>query len=226
MDTCILFDPTSTKMLESSSKEELLLYSLVQFFSISNNFRILVPIVTQKTVLSLRILDWFSTNYAKKNAIYINNDIYLDYKRQLKGFSKKQFDPFCRRHRLMIVYDEKELESTDNISLKVFFMNEKASKLAQGGPAEGLSQKDAVAKKSHIITTTGQLNFFRWAIREKVIEFAFKNVKNIESDMIETIGKRTKQNQKGEDRKKRKELSIQKSRGVGVRVMRVTIQFN
>ena len=44
--------------------------------------------------------------------------------------------------------------------------------------------------------------------------------------MIETINNRTKQNQKGEKERKRKELSCAKSKGAGKRVMRVTIQFN
>ena len=53
-------------------------------------------------------MDWFVTNYSKKHNICyltknnknINFIVYLDYKNQLKAYSKKQFDPFCRRERI------------------------------------------------------------------------------------------------------------------------------
>jgi hypothetical protein len=46
------------------------------------------------------------TNYAKKNNIsYILNQrqflVYFHYKRELKAYSKRMFDPFCRRERIM-----------------------------------------------------------------------------------------------------------------------------
>ena len=60
--------------------------------------------------ISLRILDWLVTNYSKKNNIvYFVTDpsgmhsafnMFMEYKSQLKAYSKKFFDPFCRRERL------------------------------------------------------------------------------------------------------------------------------
>ena len=32
--------------------------------------------------------------------------VYLNYKSQLKAYSKKQFDPFCRRERIVFYYDK------------------------------------------------------------------------------------------------------------------------
>jgi hypothetical protein len=57
-------------------------------------------------VISLRLIDWFVTNYAKQNTTsYILNNqeflVYMNYKSQLKAYSKKLFDPFCRRERIM-----------------------------------------------------------------------------------------------------------------------------
>ncbi len=103
--------------------------------------------------VSLRIIDWFVTNYAKKNNIsyFITGDtgsrqfiVYLNYKAQLKAYSKKQFDPFCRRERIEFPYNE---------------------------------------KGDTITTTIGQLNFFRWAIENYVLNYIYENVEAIEKDM-------------------------------------------
>jgi hypothetical protein len=56
--------------------------------------------------ISLRLIDWFVTNYAKQHNIsYVLNSqeflVYTNYKSQLKAYSKKLFDPFCRRERIM-----------------------------------------------------------------------------------------------------------------------------
>lgn len=58
------------------------------------------------SAISLRLIDWFVTNYAKQyNTSYIINNqeflVYTNYKSQLKAYSKKLFDPFCRRERIM-----------------------------------------------------------------------------------------------------------------------------
>jgi len=54
----------------------------------------------------LRLIDWFVTNYSKfHNISYIHKGqeffVYIDYKNQLKAYSKKLFDPFCRRERIL-----------------------------------------------------------------------------------------------------------------------------
>jgi len=54
----------------------------------------------------LRLIDWFVTNYAKRHNIgYVLGGqefmVYMSYKSQLKAYSKKLFDPFCRRERIM-----------------------------------------------------------------------------------------------------------------------------
>jgi hypothetical protein len=70
-------------------------------------------------VISLRILDWFITNYAKKYRTVIksknnnlNVDVYQNYKLQLKSFSKKQFDPFCRKNKIIFYYTENDFIET------------------------------------------------------------------------------------------------------------------
>jgi hypothetical protein len=90
------------------SKKTILLRSLLKYWTFEKK-EILNSILRGKTVLSLRIIDWFVTNYSKTDKIrYLHNGVYFtvyeDYKNQLKAYSKKLFDPFCRRERIDIDY--------------------------------------------------------------------------------------------------------------------------
>jgi hypothetical protein len=56
--------------------------------------------------VSLRLIDYFVTNYSKKNnTSYVHGArqflVYFQYKRELNAYSKRLFDPFCRRERIM-----------------------------------------------------------------------------------------------------------------------------
>lgn len=87
-------------------KQELIIASLQEFFSNPGQLDIVLPILQGKSPISLRLMDWFVTNYAKKhNVSYILNQrqflVYFHYKRELKAYSKRLFDPFCRRERIM-----------------------------------------------------------------------------------------------------------------------------
>ena len=50
----------------ASSKQDLLMTSLTEFFQDNKNFSKMLSIVSSKSKISLRVLDWFVTNYAKK----------------------------------------------------------------------------------------------------------------------------------------------------------------
>jgi len=96
--------------------------SLSKFYSCKTNIQKITPIINGKSDLSLRLLDWFVTNYAKKCSTIItssvNNNIvhfnvYLSYRSQLKAYSKTQFDPFRRRERINFYYErDKFIETT------------------------------------------------------------------------------------------------------------------
>jgi hypothetical protein len=88
------------------SQEEWVLYRLEKFYSNSNNLNRIQSIIEGKSVISLRLIDWFVTNYAKKfNTSFTTKSkkhvvVYLSYKSHLKAYSKKMFDPFCRWKRI------------------------------------------------------------------------------------------------------------------------------
>jgi hypothetical protein len=163
--------------MELSSKESLLKIKLVEFYKDPANLQILLPIILQQTRLSLRSLDWFVTNFSKKyNTNFIiekNGNVvsyfpFKSYKSQLKAYSKKFCDPFCRRERIIFDYI--------NGTITDFKSNIK------------------VGHKEYIITTIGQLNFFRFAIQDSIIDYAINHIQEIENDMNNTLKTREQEN--------------------------------
>lgn len=178
-----------------SEKEKTLIDYLILFYKTRIDF--LKDIISQKTPLSLRLIDWLVTNYSKKyNIIYpLQNsreikyfNIYLDYKNQLKAYSKKFFDPFCRQKRIMI--------NPNTFNWKMY---------------------DECNCSGYIITTVGQLNFFKWFIENKIYEYALSNIKLIDADMINTM------NSKNKDR--RTVLSPSAVKGIYTTNQNITIKF-
>jgi hypothetical protein len=94
------------------SNVDLLMSKLSEFYTDSRNIAILKDTVKgSQAVVSLRMLDWFVTCYCKVNRTWIiakdtglQTDIYQEYKRQLRSYSKRQFDPFCRKNKIDFYY--------------------------------------------------------------------------------------------------------------------------
>ena len=93
-------------MQQIQSQEQWVLYRLEKFYSNPDNLERVKSILNGTSNLSLRLIDWFVTNYAKKyNVAYMTKNqkhviVYLSYKSHLKAYSKKMFDPFCRWKRI------------------------------------------------------------------------------------------------------------------------------
>jgi hypothetical protein len=130
---------------------------------------------TQK--ISLRLIDWFVTNYCKKNRIFIKNstdnkteilNIYQSYKSNLKAFSKQYFDPFRRNKKLYFTFNL--TISNENNNFLIFDNNQ--------------SKNINNINSETIETTIGQLNFFKWIIENHIYEYICENKKLIENDMI------------------------------------------
>jgi hypothetical protein len=98
-------DP-QTRKRKIVCKQELIIQSLQQFYSTRSDLVEILQILEGESTMSLRLIDWFVTNYSKyHNISYVNKNqdffVYIDYKNQLKAYSKKLFDPFCRRERIL-----------------------------------------------------------------------------------------------------------------------------
>ena len=98
----------------NESKLSLLMGSLTEFYQNKGYIDEIKNIVDQNNVISLRILDWFITNFSKKNQIIIsdNFNVYQNYKLMLKSFSKRQFDPFCRKNKIIFYYTDTDYIET------------------------------------------------------------------------------------------------------------------
>ena len=189
-----------------STKQGLLMKPLADFYRDTGVVSKIVPILNGSHPISLRIIDWFATNYSKKNNISyavsktkngnLYNEqfiVYLNYKNQLKAYSKKQFDPFCRRERIQHIYDGDKI----------------------------------------LITTVGQLNFFRWALENNIIDYIEANIEVIENDMNKNIRKNYSKKKKKPgvaskklSRKKRHELSASATKFVNKHTHAITLDFN
>uniref|UniRef100_A0A6C0AYQ8 Uncharacterized protein n=1 Tax=viral metagenome TaxID=1070528 RepID=A0A6C0AYQ8_9ZZZZ len=196
-----------------SSKESLLKTKLLDFYT-ESNLKILLPIILQQTRLSLRSLDWFVTNYSKKyNTSYtllkngepLSYFPFKSYKSQLKAYSKKFCDPFCRRER--VIFDYRKMEIIDfNPNIKM-------------------------DHKEYIITTIGQLNFFRFAISDDIINYAIEHIEDIENDMNGTLKERESEKSRAKcnfmevKSIKRKELSVPGNKSVHITRISAVIKF-
>lgn len=147
-----------------SSKQALLIIPITKYFSDRRLLNKLITILKGEGI-SLRLVDWFVTNYCKKyNVMYNVMDfrpsvpgmtdaqrqsfdnfilVHTNYKGQLKAYSKRNFDPFCRRNRIRFYYEDNK----------------------------------------YFITTVGQLNFFKWALENNIVDYVQKHMKEIEDDM-------------------------------------------
>ena len=94
-----------TRKRKIHCKQELIIASLQRFYSGRDDLNEIVELLKGTSEVSLRLIDWFVTNFAKAHSTsYILNGqefvVYMNYKNQLKAYSKKLFDPFCRRERI------------------------------------------------------------------------------------------------------------------------------
>lgn len=105
------------------TRAEVLKESLVDFYRKKKNFEIFSEIICERTSkFSLRIIEWFCNNFSRKYDISYKIsknkefNVYLSYKSQLDSYSKKQFDPFNRKHKgfdpFTISYSTKKVETT------------------------------------------------------------------------------------------------------------------
>ena len=81
-----------------TTQNDLLLKNLLEWYNKDDNLNKMLSIINGESAISLRIVDWFATNFSKKNytvyPIDKNNTIerfkvYNDYKLNLKAYSKK-----------------------------------------------------------------------------------------------------------------------------------------
>jgi len=115
--------------MKNVSRHELLLVSLTNYYTQNDPAKIerIETIVSGKSRVSLRLIDWYVTNYCKKHNVVLLHDtraeyfnVYTNYRSQLKAFKKVQFDPFRRRDRILFRYAPDKLLNTTVGQLNFF----------------------------------------------------------------------------------------------------------
>ena len=191
----------ATYNTNANTQNELLMKNLMEFYENRDNLHKMMCIINGESKISLRIVDWFVTNFAKKyytvyekpvkpeSSEMMRFKVYNDYKLKLKAYSKKRFDPFCRWERISIPYD-----------------NEK-----------------------YMETTIGQLNFFKWAIENDIVDYIKNNYDAIESDMNSrnsTSKNKASLEDNSKTRKKREELSVSACKCIKKETVKIVVKFN
>jgi hypothetical protein len=180
-----------------SAKQYLLIIPITNFFKKARNLYILYNILKCKSVISLRLIEYFVVNYVldnnthfdlsryKSNPSYIIdnlftinkkwndyvstynednasfNDLFMihdNYKCKLKEYNKKNFDPFCRWQRIIMIYDKKSIIKDGEL---------------------------ITVKEKSFETTVAQLNFFKWIIENHIIDYIIENFDAINVAMNE-----------------------------------------
>jgi hypothetical protein len=172
---------------------------LMEFYGKDGNIEKMLAVINGESRISLRIVDWFVTNYAKEfwttydvtqsDGTPRHFKVFKEYKQMLNSYSKMRFDPFCRWNRELVPY-----------------------------------------KDCHIQTTIGQMNFFRWAIQNKIMDYIDKHFDEIRADM-NTRNSTSKRKQQQSDpsnktRKKRQELSICASKSIKRENVKISVKFD
>ena len=202
----------STSNSRPPTQNDLLLKNLLQFYTVPSNLSAMMSIINGESRISLRIIDWFITNYSKLYyTIYelpistgevIRFKVHDQYKLKLKSFSKKRFDIFCRHQRISILYDKEN--------------------------------------SLYLESTIAQLNCFKWVIENRVIEYIEEHYDDILSDMnnrnSNTLSKKSRFDEEGleaassatnsKTRKKRQELSISAVKTLKKEYVHIVMKFN
>ena len=186
-----------------TTQNELLMKNLKEYYSHTENIENMICIINGQSNISLRIVDWFTTNYSKKYYVIYNVKqesgeemrfkVFDDYKLKLKAYSKRRFDPFCRWDRVSFPYKN----------------------------------------DTSIQTTIGQLNFFKWALENGIIDYINEHYKEIDDDMNNRNSQSKNKNRgdigqvnSNQTRKKRTELSLSAVKSIKKENIEIEVTFS
>lgn len=188
--------------LALSTQNDLLMSRLKMFYSEDNygNMKRILPYINGDSSISLRLIDWFVTNYSKKNytvyAVERNNSsvrfkVFIDYKLRLRAYGKKKFDPFCRWERIAMPYEnDTKIETTigqlnffkwalENNIMKYIEENRREIEEDMNMRNLNVTMKNNVNSASQVATTN--------KTRKKRQELSLSATKSIKKEEVEII---------------------------------------
>lgn len=183
-----IYRKTSTDVFRSvtgdslSNKELDILEKNRVFFSSSRKYLdAMLEVITGNSKISIRVLDWFVANYAKEHGTFYKIRrygkeqlfyVFNEYQYQVNGYSKHYFDPFCRKCKIIYTYRDANNDNNTKKTPPIAFL-----------------------------TSIGQLNFFQWAIKNKILHYVTLHVKDILADkkLADKISKKLKEKTRSEN---------------------------
>jgi hypothetical protein len=155
----------------------------------------MIAIVNSESKISLRQLDWFVTKHADKNIIIINQNN----------------------------------DNSDRISVHISYKAQlKSFKKKYFDPFRRLKKFyytfNVNGKKEKILTTIGQLNFFRWAFKNNIIKYVEDNYDSLTNEMI--VSNKKEKETKSKSSEKKKSKVVVKKKGITVTAKKVKSLMN
>jgi hypothetical protein len=161
----------------------LLLSSLSKYFKENpNEARMLQSLVNGTYPISLRVMDWFITHYSKlKNVLYwIDDNTHT-----MQETVPSNIHSGIRKFHLYYEY-RAQLKSYTKLFFDPFRRHDRISFV--------IHQKEDIPET--VETTVGQLNFFRWAIQNHILDY----IQNHRADIEETMATyQTHRKKRGEE---------------------------
>jgi hypothetical protein len=203
-----------------TTQNDLLMTNLMKFYDEDNNLEKMLKIINGESPISLRIIDWFATNYAKKfftvYEVGANRrfKVYVDYKLKLKAYSKRRFDPFCRWDRITIPYSNGTFIQTTIGQLNFFKWALENGVVAYIENNYGTIEDDMNARNS-----TSRRNNAGLMSQEEA---------DAGLDAVPNVNAASSSNGNGNNktRKKREELSISATKSIKKETVEIVVSFN
>jgi len=206
-----------------TTQNDLLMTNLMKFYEEDNNLEKMLKIINGESPISLRIIDWFATNYAKKfftvYEVGANRrfKVYVDYKLKLKAYSKRRFDPFCRWDRITIPYGNGTFIQTTIGQLNFFKWALENGVVAYIESHYGTIEDDMNARNS----TSRRNNAINYMTPESMQDAAQ------EAEEVNNGSKNNNNNNNNnKTRKKREELSISATKSIKKETVEIVVSFN
>lgn len=210
-----------------TTQNDLLMANLMKFYNEDNNLDTMLKIINGESPISLRIIDWFATNYAKKfftvYEVGANRrfKVYTDYKLKLKAYSKRRFDPFCRWDRITIPYGNGTFIQTTIGQLNFFKWALENGVVAYIGGHYAAIEDDMNARNS----TSRRNNATNYMTPESMLDADAEEVNN----GTKNSGNNSNNNNNSgnnKTRKKREELSISATKSIKKETVEIVVSFN
>ena len=232
-----------------TTQNNLLLNNLLKFYAQDDNMDYMLRIINGESKISLRIIDWFATNYAKKYytlySIHTTGrrfKVYVDYKLKLKAYSKKRFDPFCRWDRINVPYKGDKYIQTTIGQLNFFkwalendviryieenYANIEKDMNNRNSNAKKNSMCSSIASEMSMASTTSATSISSDGDGDGdggECECDIQNTNNDSSIEGESLAPPNDTNNK--TRKKREELSISATKSIKKEKVEIVVNFN